>query len=279
MLNFTPSNENAMPTKKWLSTVVASMITALGIAAAISVTAQANTIMPKTHKVAKSAAAEPMSAELTAIKNAFELKFEKAKVKLVRKMPFKDLYEVQLSSNELLYTNAATEFVMVGNLINTTDMRNLTTERSDELSTIDFKALPFKQSFELVKGDGSRHIAVFEDPNCGYCKLFRKTLEKTINITIHTFVIDILGDDSTTKAKQLLCATDPAHAWDDWMLHGKLPENTGACDAAVLDKNKKLAVELGVSGTPTVFFENGKRAPGAVPEEEFEAMLVKAAQK
>lgn len=265
-----------MSTKKWLTTIAASLIAALGIATAVSVTAQANMSSPKTAKIT---AVEPMSIELTTIKKAFELKFEKAKVKNVRKTPFKDLYEVQLSSNELAYTNATTEFVMLGNLINTTDMRNLTAERNDELSVIDFKSLPLKQSFALVKGDGSRHIAVFEDPNCGYCKVFRKTLEKTNNITVHTFVLDILGEDSTKKAKQLLCSTDPAHTWDEWMLHNKMPESSGTCDTALLDKNKKLAIELGITGTPTIFFENGKRAPGAVPEEEFNAMLMAATQK
>lgn len=267
-----------MTKSHWRTAAAIALMTTLGIGFGLSVTAQAKTQVPS-NKVTKAEASNTISPEFTAIKNAFELKFENSKVKAIRKTPFKDLYELQLNKNELVYTNAATEFVMVGNLISTQDMRNLTQERADELATIDFKSLPLAQSFDLVKGDGSRHIAIFEDPNCGYCKLFRKTLEKTNNITVHTFVIDILGDDSTAKAKELLCAKDPAHAWDNWMLHNKSPENSSDCDTSVLDKNRKLAIELGVSGTPTIFFENGSRAPGAVAEEEFQSLLIKASQK
>lgn len=271
-------DENTMSKTPWRTAAAIAIMAALGVGFGLSVTAQAKTQTPS-NKTSKTEASTAISPELTAIKNAFELKFENSKVKAIRQMPFKDLYELQLNNKELVYTNAATEFVMVGHLISTQDMRNLTQERADELATIDFKSLPLAQSFALVKGDGSRHIAIFEDPNCGYCKLFRKTLEKANNITVHTFVIDILGDDSTAKAKKLLCTKDPAHAWDNWMLHGKPPEDSTDCDTRVLDKNRKLAAELGVTGTPTIFFENGSRAPGAVAEEEFQSLLIKASQK
>lgn len=254
--------------------LAAALIVSLGVGIGLSVQAQAKSQLASVQKNKATADTAAMTPEMLAIKNAFELKFENSKVKAIRKTPFKDLYELQLGKNELVYTNAATQFVMVGNLIDTQDLRNLTQERADELATIDFKSLPLSQSFDLIKGDGSRQIAIFEDPNCGYCKLFRKTLEKTTNISVHTFVVDILGDDSTVKAKALLCAKDPAHAWDNWMLHGQMPESAGNCDTSVLAKNRKLAESLGITGTPTIFFENGSRAPGAVSEEEFQSMLV-----
>ena len=204
-------DENTMSKTPWRTAAAIAIMAALGVGFGLSVTAQAKTQTPS-NKTSKTEASTAISPELTAIKNAFELKFENSKVKAIRQMPFKDLYELQLNNKELVYTNAATEFVMVGHLISTQDMRNVSQERADELATIDFKSLPLAQSFALVKGDGSRHIAIFEDPNCGYCKLFRKTLEKTNNITVHTFVIDILGDDSTAKAKNY-CApkTQPMH--------------------------------------------------------------------
>lgn len=207
------------------------------------------------------------------IKTDLELKVEKLQVKSVRKMPYSDLYEVVLANNEIVYTNAKTEFTLIGHMINNTDMSDLTQARMDELSVVDFKTLPFAQSFKQVKGDGSRQIAVFEDPNCGYCKAFRHTLENVDNVTVHTFVIDILGPNSTAISKQLLCAADQGAAWDNWMLHKKLPANNGNCDTSVLEKNKALAQQLGVTGTPTIIFENGKRIPGAPDKESLEQML------
>ncbi|GHA70551.1 thiol:disulfide interchange protein DsbC [Formosimonas limnophila] len=259
----------------WFKSLTGAAIVALGLATGLSINAQA-----KSEVVSISAIQSPNTNGAEAsIKKTFELKFEKSQVKQVTKMPFGDLYEIVLDTNEIVYTNAATEFIMIGQIIDSTDMRNLTSARADELATIDFKSLPLKQAFTLVKGSGSRHIAIFEDPNCGYCKVFRKTLENVDNITIHTFAIDILGSNSTEKARALLCTADPAHAWDEWMLHNKTPTPKAGCDSTErLEKNRALAMKLGISGTPTIFFQNGKRAPGALPANEFNALLQKNSQ-
>ena len=218
-----------------------------------------------------------MTEQEKKIKADLELKVEKVEVKSVHKLPYNDLFEVVLGNNDIVYTNAKTEFTLVGHMINNSDMTDLTQARIDQLSTVDFKSLPFAQSFKQVKGDGSRQIAVFEDPNCGYCKMFRHTLEKMNNLTIHTFVIDILGPNSTEIAKQLLCAKDQGAAWDNWMLNKKLPDNKGDCDTSVLEKNKALAQKLGVTGTPTIIFEDGSRIPGAADQAALEEKL--SAQK
>ncbi|TDR33020.1 DsbC family protein [Hydromonas duriensis] len=269
-------NEQNMLKKPWLRVFAFIVLVFMSAATGLSVLAQAKTqsALVKSNNADTTA----LPADLAAIKNAFELKFEQSKVKNIRKTPFKDIYELQLNQNELVYTNATTDFVMVGHLINTQDMRNLTQERAEELAKIDFKSLPLAQSFVLTKGDGSRQIAIFEDPNCGYCKLFRKTLEKTDNIKVYTFVIDILGPDSTAKAKQLLCAKDPVHAWDNWMLHNEMPAQSSQCDTSILEKNRQLAASLGVTGTPTIFFVNGTRAPGAIPPEDFQQRLANSSK-
>jgi thiol:disulfide interchange protein DsbC len=272
MQNIFNSNESTMIQKVSL-TLIGLAVAALGLSIGLSVAAKTQAPPTANQKVQA-----PMSAEESNIAKTFALKFDGTKVKSVSKTPFRDLYEVVLENNEIVYTNAATQFIMAGSLINAEDRRNLTQARQDELNRIDFKTLPLSQSFKLVKGTGQRHIALFEDPNCGYCKQFRMTLEKTNNITLHTFVVDILGPDSTDKAQTLLCATDTAKAWDEWMLYSKMPENTNNCDTSVLQKNKALAIKLGVTGTPTVFLEDGNRLPGAVDLATLEAALIVAEQ-
>ena len=71
--------------------------------------------------------------------------------------------------------------------------RNLTEERVDKLTAIKFDALPLKDAFTIVRGNGKRKLAVFEDPNCGYCKRFERDLQKVDNVTIHMFLYPILG--------------------------------------------------------------------------------------
>ncbi|MGL4767679.1 MAG: DsbC family protein [Formosimonas sp.] len=250
-------------------TLAGLAVAAAGLMVGLHVSAKTQTASPP-----KTVA--PTSAQETELAKTFELKFDGAKVASVRKTPFNDVYEVVLKNgNEIVYTNAATEYVMMGHLLSSTDRRDLTQERQDELNVIDFSTLPLSQTFKLVKGNGSRKIALFEDPNCGYCKKFRKTLESFNDVTLYTFAVDILGADSTLKAKQLLCAPQPAESWDDWMLHGKIPSDVSSCDTSVLAKNKALAEKLGITGTPTVFLEDGSRLPGAVDKEDLEAALNK----
>ena len=105
------------------------------------------------------------------------------------------------------------------------------------------------------KGDGSRVIAVFEDPNCGYCKQFRKTtLNEIDNVTVYTFLYNILREDSFTKSAGVWCASDRNKAWDDWMLNGKQPPAAPASCATPNQEIVALGRKIGVSGTPTIIF-------------------------
>ena len=124
----------------------------------------------------------------------------------------------------------------------------------------------------LKTSNGRRVIAIFEDPNCVYCKRMRKDLADVKDVTIYTFVIPILSPDSEVKAKKALCAEDKVRAWNDLMLSGKVPGNNGTCETP-LAKTRELAQKLGISATPTAFFANGKRLQGYVPPAQFEKML------
>ena len=118
-------------------------------------------------------------------------------------------------------------------------------------------------------------IAVFEDPNCGYCKRFRKTLADTKDITIYTFMYPILSDDSRAKVKNVACSADKAKTWDDWMINGKAPAvATESCNpTAQIEKVLELGRKFKVTGTPTLFFTDGSRVPGAIDAKTLETRL------
>src|SRR3546814_16684412 len=86
-----------------------------------------------------------------------------------------------------------------------------------------FSSLPLDLAIKQVKGDGSRKIAVFEDPNCGYCKRLHQALQNVDNITVYNLLFPILSPDSTVKARNIWCVQDQADTWRDWMLNGNTP--------------------------------------------------------
>ena len=140
-----------------------------------------------------------------------------------------------------------------------------------------FDKLPFKDAFTIVRGNGERKMVVFEDPNCGYCKRFEKELQTINNVTVYMFLYPILGPDSLEKSKTIWCAKDRGQTWQDWMVREQsLPGTVPMCDTSVLQRNVELGRNYKISGTPTLFFIDGTRVPGAIDAKQIEKHLTDA---
>jgi len=192
----------------------------------------------------------------------------------VRKAVVPGLYEVRVNGSEIYYTDAQANYLIQGSVIDTKQRRNLTEERIDKLTAVKFEALPLKDAFTIVRGNGQRKMAVFEDPNCGYCKRFERDLQKVDNVTVYMFLYPILGADSTEKSKAIWCAKDRAQAWQDWMVRDQpQPAAAAACDTSALTRNVELGRSYKITGTPTLVFMDGSRVPGAIDAKEVEKRL------
>jgi thiol:disulfide interchange protein DsbC len=197
------------------------------------------------------------------------------RVEGVTKTPYLGLYEVRVDG-QIIYTDEKVTYIFTGNIIDTKTMQNITQERLRKLSTINFSDLPLDQAVKIVRGNGKRVIATFEDPNCGYCKRLAKELQGMNDLTIYLFLYPILSKDSTDKAKAVWCANDRSKTWNEMMLNGTAPQGPAACDTP-LEKNLALGERLRVTGTPTIFLSNGERLPGAVPAVQLEKAINRVA--
>lgn len=196
------------------------------------------------------------------------------KILEVSKSPMNGLYEIRVQEDEIYYTDAEANFLIQGSLIDTRTRQNITDERIEKLTQVDFNALPMKDSITIVHGNGKRHLAIFEDPNCGYCKRFEKDLQKVDNVTVHLFLYPVLGQDSIDKSKILWCAKDKAKAWGDWMKSAIMPTNNAAnCDTNALDRNVEFGHKHKINGTPTLIVASGTRVPGAINASQIEQLL------
>jgi thiol:disulfide interchange protein DsbC len=214
--------------------------------------------------------------EATIRKNLGERIPQLQKIDEVSKSPMPGLFEIRVNGTEIFYTDAEGNFLVQGNLIDTRQRRNLTEERVDKLTAINFDSLPLKDAFTIVRGNGKRKLAVFEDPNCGYCKRFEKDLQKVDNVTIHMFLYPILGPDSVEKSKNIWCAKDKTKAWMDWMVRDQAPA-VANCDSAAITRNVELGRKFKITGTPTLVFTDGSRVPGAISTAQVEKYLSEAA--
>jgi thiol:disulfide interchange protein DsbC len=225
------------------------------------------------------AAILPLHAQVdpNAIKAELKKKLPEAPVETVRKAGYGNLYEV-VAGGEIFYTDDKASFLLLGPIVDLKTKQNVTEQRLAQINAIDFKSLPFDRAIKIVRGNGSRKLALFEDPNCGYCKRFERDFQGVTDVTAYVFLYPILAPDSVDKSKAIWCSADPGKAWIDAMVHDKLPATDGSC-AAPLEKNIAFGQQKRIRGTPTLVFEDGERIPGAVSMADLEKRFAEAKAK
>jgi thiol:disulfide interchange protein DsbC len=220
-------------------------------------------------------------ADEASVKKAVEAAYPKFKVESVTKTPYAGLYEVFMGG-QIVYTDEKMSFLIAeGRLVDPKTKKDITGERMEELTKIDFSSLPLEQAIKVVKGNGSRKLVVFSDVDCPYCKrLEQNELTNVTDVTIYTFLypIEQLHPDAAAKSKLIWCANNRVKAWEDWIFNNQLPKASGTCEVP-LEKIGQLARKIGVTSTPTLIFSDGKRMLGAQPYKEIERAMVAAARK
>lgn len=209
------------------------------------------------------------------LKSKLDARFPNAKIERIQESSWPGVYEIY-AGGQIVYADATGDRMLVGNMMDTSTRKNLTEQRLEELTRVDFNSLPFDQAIKIVKGDGSRQLAVFEDPKCPFCHEIEKTFESVDNVSIYVFLypIESLHSGATDIARDIWCAPDKAAAWQNWMHDKKAPPEQPDCKDAPIDNIQTLAGKLRVTGTPTLFFMDGSRIPGSVSLTKLESELV-----
>ena len=219
-----------------------------------------------------------LAQEAVIRKNLAERLPDFPKIDEVTKTPIPGLWEVRIGS-ELLYTDEQGNHIIQGTLFDTKAKVNLTDKRIEKLTAIDFDDLPLKDAMVVKQGSGARKLAVFADPNCGYCKRFERDLLTVKDVTIYTFLYPVLGPDSNEKSRSIWCSKDAMKTWRAWMIDGVTPPKAmGKCDVTAIERNSAFGRKYRVNGTPAIVFEDGKRVPGAMPAAEVEKRLAEASK-
>jgi len=220
------------------------------------------------------ALALPALADADEVKAQLVKKFPEARVETVRKVPYGGLYEV-IGAGEVFYTDEKTTFLVLGSVIDTKTRENITETRMRKLSAITLDQLPIDSSIKIVRGNGSRKLAIFADPNCGYCRQFERDLAGVTDVTVYVMLYPILSPDSISKSKAIWCSADKGKAWTDYVLKQVPPPSEGTCETPI-DKTLAFGHAKRITGTPTLFFEDGERVPGAIPAAQLEQKLAAA---
>ena len=211
----------------------------------------------------------------------------------IAKTPIAGLFELRVGA-DIIYSDDQGNYLIYpsrdvgdgrlpdGHLLDTRTKTDLTDQRLTKLMEKEVPKLPFGDALVFKQGNGSRRMVVFEDPNCHYCRDAERNFMQLKDVTIYTFLIPILGDDSVSKARTIWCSKNNAQVWRTWMLDGVMPPRPmGHCDMTVLDRNLDLAARHHLNYTPAIIFDDGSRFAGNADLEHLTKRLdeVAAARK
>ena len=212
-------------------------------------------------------AALPANAQEQKIREALEPKLG-VKVEGVAPSPVPGLFEVRLQTPDgpkIVYSDDKGSYVFTGRLIDVKAERDLTEERLQKLTAIEFNQLPLDLAVKIQRGNGKRVLAMFSDPYCPYCRRLEQTLLQIDDITIYVFMYPVIRPELADQSRAVWCSKDRAKAWLELAAQErpKVPTASASCPNPV-DKVLELGRSLRVSGTPTLYFANGEKAGGGM---------------
>lgn len=191
----------------------------------------------------------------------------------IRPSAVEGLYEVVISPH-VFYVSADGRHMVQGDLLEMSSGRNLTQPQREAALREAVEAVG-EENMVIFSPDKPRHtITVFTDIDCGYCRKLHEELasyhDKGIRVRYLMFPRAGIDSPSYHKAVSVWCAEDRNTALTRAKA-GQDPERK-TCDNPV-QRHMALGESIGVRGTPSIVFEDGRVLPGYVPAERMAIML------
>lgn len=231
---------------------------------------------------AASAATNADDPSALAMRRTLQERYPKTAFGAVTRTPMPGIWEVWMGKN-VAYASEDGRYFLFGHLFDMLTQADLTAAKKEvgdaprqarAERTIDIGKLPLNDAIKTVRGDGSRVLVVFSDPDCGYCRQLERNLGQLQNVTVYTFLypLEELHPSARRKAQAIWCTPNRTAAWASFMLEAKLPTRPGRC-ADPIARTIALGQQLEVNGTPFIVFADGSTSAGALDTEAIESRL------
>jgi len=192
-------------------------------------------------------------------------------------------YEVILSSPKIdvLYISLDGRYVIQGGVTDLELMTNISEKRINS-KIVDMLNSIHEDNKVVFKAENEQHIIhVFTDVDCPYCAKLHSNMKgmNALGITVKYLAapIEQLHPNAQSAMEKIWCAEDKAIALHNYKTKRELP-NSPDCINSVADQ-LAISKQIGVNGTPSIFFENGINVPGyQEPNELLNGILQTIAQ-
>ncbi len=122
-----------------------------------------------------------LMADEVSLKKMIEASYPKYKVESIKKTSYSGLYEIFMGG-QIIYTDERFSFLIAeGHIVDPKTKKDLTGERLEDLTKVDFSSLPLNSAIKTVKGDGSRKLVVLL-PSFRAVRLLEGLRHRTISL-------------------------------------------------------------------------------------------------
>lgn len=223
---------------------------------------------------------EVIEADYSAITELLRQRMGNVELDQPEKTAIENIWQVKLK-NKYIYLSEDGRYAFTGDLIDLKSGENLTEKVGRKITVGEIENYSDDDLVVYIpEGEIKATLNVFTDTSCPYCRKLHKEvpklLESGIKVRYLPYARGGRNGPGYETMKSVWCAEDRTAAVNDAM-NGKtngLPE--GSCAAAqVVDAGYITGNQVGVTGTPALFKQNGEKIDGYVPYQKLIPMLIK----
>ncbi|MFH1757545.1 MAG: DsbC family protein [Pseudomonadota bacterium] len=209
------------------------------------------------------------------------MKKPQAEILKIQLSPVKGLWEISIDEKGkrgLFYMDFSKKYLIPGPIIEIKSGSNITLEQFKKLQEskkVDFSRIPLTTPLVMGNRLAPQKVAVFTDPDCSFCRTLHQEMEKVVqerkDMAFYLILFPLpFHKEAYWKSKSIVC-NQSLKMLEEAYAHKEIPKTD--CDTKEIDANIKLAESLGITGTPTLVFSDGRVHSGTLPANQIIALI------
>lgn len=218
----------------------------------------------------------PDSLRAKLVKSLEDASSNQLRIVQIKPTALPDIFEVELNTGELLYSDRSGDYLFAGDMYQTTPdgLINMSSGTRQERTVEKIAEVPESEMIIFEPEQPRTTITVFTDVDCTYCRALHGDMETLLDLGIRVrYLAYPRGGQragSFDKMISVWCSDDRKKSLTQAKNGQNLPQRE--CDNPVL-AHYELGNDLGITGTPAVVFPDGRIIPGYVDAPTMASML------
>ena len=208
-------------------------------------------------------------ADVSVVVNKLKPFFPEIEAENINPSQLDGYYEVILTDPfiDVMYISTDGKYVIQGAVTDLELMTNISTNRINSIKLNVLESINDSDKIVFKAKEEKYVINVFTDVDCPYCAKLHANMRQMndLGITVKYLAspLEQLHPNAQSAMEKIWCAEDRELAMHNYKSKRYLPDSPD-CINPVSDQ-LAISKQLGVNGTPSIFFENGTNLPGYLP--------------